>query len=45
MLGTFPTVLNGAMVPAAIEAFAAVKALEFAKDIGFTNILLEGDAV
>ena len=42
MLGALQTVLKGVMDPAAIETFAAVRALEFAKDMGFTNIPFEG---
>ncbi|XVF65465.1 hypothetical protein PTKIN_Ptkin09bG0251700 [Pterospermum kingtungense] len=32
------------MDPLLVEAIASVKALEFARDMGFTRIVLEGDA-
>ena len=35
----------GATDPSAIEAHAAIRALLFAQQMGFTKIILEGDAL
>ncbi|XWS35181.1 hypothetical protein CRYUN_Cryun21dG0103900 [Craigia yunnanensis] len=45
IIGAFQMKMQGLTNALSVEAFAAVKALEFAKNTGLTRILLEGDAL
>ena len=45
VLGALQTVVKEVMEPVVVEAYAAAKALEFGKDMGFQKIILEGDAL
>ena len=45
VVGTLQSCVKDIIDPASIESLAAVKALTFAKDMGFRQIILESDAL
>ena len=45
VVGAFESCVKDMIDPTTVEALAAVKALTFAKDMGFQKIILEGDAL
>ena len=45
VLGAAQSVLHGVRDPEVIETVAAIRAMEFAHHMGFTNVLIEGEAL